>query len=231
MSAAAAVAAASTPRMPTTAAAAAVRSAPAPAPAPWPTRPKRRRWFKVVAVVMSRRGGKESHRFVDINNGVSEFHFGRTTTRYDGSLLVGPAVPAHGFEVHESVHAALSAPFPADARHLHAPRALLEVLVGGQPMVVDGRIFFVQLTPAKLLADPERYAELHHELFGDAYYLPAPPLATPATRDAASPTVEAGCTAADDEPRHSAALSAAISAITRAPWPALDADEEPVTVA
>lgn len=115
---------------------------------------------------MSKRGGRESHRFVDIANGVSEFHFGRTTTRYDGSLLVGGPLPAHGFEVCESVHAALSATFPADARHLHAPRALLEVLVGGQPMVVDGRIYFVQLTPVRLVADPARYAALHMEFFG-----------------------------------------------------------------
>ena len=85
-------------------------------------------------------------------------------------------VPAHGFEVAESVHSALAVPFPSDARHLHAPRALLEVMVGGQPQVVDGRIFFVQVTPVRLLADPERYAALHRELFGDEYYLPAPPL-------------------------------------------------------
>ena len=127
---------------------------------------KRRRWFKTVAVVMARRGGTESHRFVDIANGVSEFHFGRTTTRYDGSLLVGPVVPAHGFEVTESVHAALALTYPPGSRHLHAPRALLEVMVGGQPQLVDGRIFFVQITPVRLLADPDRYAALHRELFG-----------------------------------------------------------------
>ena len=69
-----------------------------------------------------------------------------------------------------------AATFPADARHLHAPRALLEVMVGGQPLVSDGKIFFVQLTPVRLLADPERFAALHRELYGDAYYLPAPPL-------------------------------------------------------
>lgn len=138
-------------------------------------RPRRRRWYKTVAVVMSKRGGRESHRFVDIVNGVSEFHFGRTTTRYDGSLLVGPSVPAHGFEVSESIQAALMSSYPLDARYLHAPRALLEVLVGGQPMMVDGRVFFVQITPTRLLADPERFALLHRELFGDAYYLPAPP--------------------------------------------------------
>ena len=161
--------------VPSTAAAAAAACAPH---AAWPARPRRRRWFKTVGVVMSKRGGRESHRFVDITNGVSEFHFGRTTTRYDGSLLVGPAVPAHGFEVHESVHAALIAPFPPDSRHVHAPRALLEVMVGGQPMMVDGRIFFVQLTPVRLLADPDKYAALHRELFGDEYYFPAPPLVT-----------------------------------------------------
>ena len=38
---------------------------------------KRRRWFKTVAVVMSKRGGRDTHRFVDITNGISEFHFGR----------------------------------------------------------------------------------------------------------------------------------------------------------
>ena len=48
-------------------------------------------------------------------------------------------------------HAALAQPFPPDARYLHAPRALLEVLVGGQPIVCDGRIYFVQLTPLRLL--------------------------------------------------------------------------------
>ena len=144
----------------------------------WPPKPKRRKWYKVVAVVMSKRGGRESHRFVDIVNGVSEFHFGRTTTRYDGSLLVGPPVPAHGFEVSESIYAALSQSFPPEARHVHSPRALLEVMVGGQPMVADGRIFFVQLTPVRLLADPARFAVLHKELFGDEFYLPAPPLTT-----------------------------------------------------
>ena len=137
---------------------------------------KRRRWFKTVAVVMSKRGGRESHRFVDIVNGISEFHFGRTTHRYDGSLLVGPPVPAHGFEVAESVRAALTATYPSDARHLHAPRALLEVMVGGMPQMVDGRVYFVALTPVRLLADPARYAALHLELFGDEFYLPAPPL-------------------------------------------------------
>ena len=196
---------------------------------------------------MSKRGGRESHRFVDIANGISEFHFGRTTTRYDGSLLVGPPVPAHGFEVHESVYAALSATFPPDVRYLHAPRALLEVMVGGQPMVVDGRIFFVQLTPVRLLADPERYAALHKELFGDEYYLPAPPLTTvrdsaadaadhavplrPSHRPATAPACAArsdGTAAATDanevKPPPSP-LSVAASALARAPWPT--ADEPP----
>jgi hypothetical protein len=53
-------------------------------------------------------------------------------------------------------------------------------------MVADGRIFFVQLTPVKLLADPARFAVLHKELFGDEYYLPCPPLRVvdPAVDDA-----------------------------------------------
>lgn len=87
-------------------------------------------------------------------------------------------MPAHGFEVAESVHAALALTYPSESRHLHAPRALLEVMVGGQPQLVDGRIFFLQITPVRLLADPERYAALHRELYGDEYYLPAPPLTT-----------------------------------------------------
>jgi hypothetical protein len=76
-------AAAALPPMPTTSAAAALsqRRAHGGAHAEGPPLRRRRRWFKVVAVVMSRRGGRESHRFVDIVNGVSEFHFGRTTTR------------------------------------------------------------------------------------------------------------------------------------------------------
>ena len=94
------------------------------------------RRFKVVAVVLSKRGGKESHRFVDIANGLSEFHFGRTTTRYDGTLLVGPTVPAHGFEVHESVNAALAATYPSEVPSIEnwtrtpsdAPRASSDTL-------------------------------------------------------------------------------------------------------
>jgi hypothetical protein len=160
---------------------------------------RRRRWFKVVAVVSSKRGGQQSHRFVDIVNGVSEFHFGRTTTRYDGSLLVGPPVPAHGFEVHESVRAAISTPFPAEARHIHAPRALLEVMVGGQPQTADGKIYFVQLTPTRLLADPERYAVLHKELFGDEYYLPAPPLTLVDTVAKGAPAAAAAAAEAAEE--------------------------------
>ena len=148
---------------------------------------KRRRWFKTVAVVMAKRGGRDTHRFVDIANGISEFHFGRTTTRYDGSLLVGPVVPAHGFEVAESVHAALALTFPPDSRYIHAPRALLEVMVGGQPQLLNGRIYFVSVTPVRLLADPERYAALHRELYGDEYYLPAPPLPTATQTPLASP--------------------------------------------
>lgn len=59
------------------------------------------------------------------------------------------------------------------SRHLHAPRALLEVMVGGQPLTIDGKTFFVQLTPVRLLADPEKFARLHCELFGDEHALPA----------------------------------------------------------
>ena len=234
---AAAVAAHTPAFMPTTAAATAAVSRGA--SAAWPPQKRRRRWYKTVGVVMSKRGGRESHRFVDIANGVSEFHFGRTTTRYDGSLLVGPPVPAHGFEVHESVHGALSATFHPDARYLHVPRALLEVMVGGQPMVVDGRIFFVQLTPVRLLADPEKYAALHKELFGDEYYLPAPPLtvvADPAVplRPSQRPSTAAACAArsngtatasdANEIKPPPSPLSVAASALARAPWPT---DEPP----
>lgn len=138
------------------------------------------------------------------------------TRRYDGALLVGARhVPSHGFEVHESVDAALAATYPADARLLHAPRALLEVLVGGQPLVSDGKLYYVQLTPVRLLADPERFAALHRELYGDAYYLPAPPLTT--------------TTLPPDEPPPAAnaladPLAAAAASLARAPWPDSQAD-------
>lgn len=171
-------------------------------------------------------------------------------------------VPAHGFEVHESVPAALAATYPPEARYLHAPRALLEVMVGGQPLVTEGaathhldrcarprilrgrpltcvrallsggaagRICFVQLTPVRLLADPERFAALHQELFGDAYYLPAPPLTVvepdedePPPRPAARGRSSGGSGMARAAPD---ALSVAVAALARAPWPELDASD------
>ena len=46
---------------------------------------RRRRWFKVVALLETpRRGGRSRVRYVDITDGATEFLVGRTSTRVDG---------------------------------------------------------------------------------------------------------------------------------------------------
>jgi hypothetical protein len=88
-------------------------------------------------------------------------------------------MPAKGYSVYRTMEHALCATYPLGARYLHAPRALLEVMVGGQPRAAapgaaaSDPVFFYQITPVKVVADPERYALMHADMFGDGYYLPA----------------------------------------------------------
>ena len=182
--------------------------------APRPLTPRRReRWLKVVAMLSSRRAGRDVVRFVDIVNGAVEFHIGRTATRYDGSLLIGPAVPEHGIEVVKTLREALSCTYPLGSRHLRAPRALLEVMVGGQPRIVDGRIYFVQVTPVKVLADPYQFAQLHRELFGDEYYLPATSFGASEAAAPADAAIVSEGGAALAKPKPGTALASAVSAL------------------
>ena len=98
-------------------------------------------------------------------------------------------MPEHGIEVVENVREALSRTYPIGSRHPRAPRALLEVMVGGQPRLVDGR-HFVQVTPVRLAVDPLQFAQLHRELFGDSTTCRRPPSVPPPRSppaDAAAP--------------------------------------------
>lgn len=150
---------------------------------------------------------------MDIIEGGWTFRFGQTTTRYDGALHSTTTALTPGFEVVDSIPAALARRYPLGSRHLHAPvwpplpcpppadpgapqapcglpppaplrasraalvsgtqRALLEVMVGGQPQVdSEGRTYFAQLTPVKLLANPYKFGLMHQALLGEDVPLP-----------------------------------------------------------
>ena len=59
-------------------------------------------------------------------------------------------------------------------RLLYAPRALMEVVVGGQPRLGACGTHFFQLTPLSVVAAGRTLARLHEEYFGDEYFYPTP---------------------------------------------------------
>ena len=69
---------------------------------------------------------------------------------------------------------ALAEDFPLDAKLLYAPRALLEVVVGGQPRKSFRGTHFYQVTPICVIAAGKAFAKMHEEYFGDEYFYPAP---------------------------------------------------------
>ena len=115
-------------------------------------------------------------RYIDIEDGVTEFHLGRTTTHYDHTL---PArTKAHkrchnGFEVYRTQAEALAAEYPDSAPLLLSPRVLLELLVGGVPRYCRcdvgagvsrrGCARFMQVTPVRIVAEGARFAALFEE--------------------------------------------------------------------
>merc|ERR1711920_841678 len=83
------------------------------------------------------------------------------------------STPARSFGVCATEVEALSVEFAPHAPLLFALRALLVVLVGGQPIFNDTReVSFFQLTPVCVVAEADGFARLHREYFGDSYYHP-----------------------------------------------------------
>ena len=145
---------------------------------------RRKRWYMVVACLLRKRGGRDETVLVDLLEGTHVFRFGQTSTQQHGAVTSAPTARAPGFEVFDDVSAALARTVPMSARHVHAPRALIEAYVGGLPRVEDdGRAFFVQVTPIRLLANPYRYARMVEALFGSP--LPAPMVPQPPASGAA----------------------------------------------
>ena len=145
---------------------------------------RRKRWYMVVACLLRKRGGRDETVLVDLLEGKQVFRLGQTSTQQNGAVTSAPTGRAPGFEVFDDVSAALARTVPMSARHVHAPRALIEAYVGGLPRVEDdGRAFFVQVTPIRLLANPYRYARMCEALFGSP--LPAPMVPHPPASGAA----------------------------------------------
>ena len=145
---------------------------------------RRKRWYMVVACLLRKRGGRDETVLVDLLEGKHVFRVGQTSTQQNGAVTSAPTGRAPGFEVFDDVSAALARTVPMSARHVHAPRALIEAYVGGLPRVEDdGRAFFVQVTPIRLLANPYRYARMCEALFGSP--LPAPMVPHPPASGAA----------------------------------------------
>merc|ERR1712216_791648 len=98
------------------------------------------------------------------------FLVGRTSTRVDGGGLLREVHPHDGFCVHATEVQALAEDFPLNAKLLYAPRALLELVSGGQPhKSVRGTLFF-QVTPVCVIAAGPAFAKMHEQFFGDEYY-------------------------------------------------------------
>ena len=134
----------------------------------------RRRFFKVVACV-PRRGGT---RYVDIEDGKTEYHMGRPTSPCHGPPPPGD-LRLRGYTVYRNETEALTAPFPTHAPLLYAKRALIEVLAGGAPTFHDdGDVTFFLLTPTCVVAEGAAFAKMHKEFFGDEYYQPRRPAIT-----------------------------------------------------
>jgi len=136
----------------------------------------RRRWFKVVAAVhRPSRGGSTARRYVDITDGCTEFLVARTSTHFDGSLSgLRELHDDDGFLVHQTEMHALAEDFPLDAKLLYAPRALLEVVTGGQPRRSTRGTHFFQIMPLCVIAEGRAFNRMHEEYFGDAYVYPVP---------------------------------------------------------
>ena len=93
--------------------------------------------------------------------------------RRSGGLL-REVHPHDGFCVHATEVQALAEDFPLNAKLLYAPRALLELVGGGQPhKSVRGTLFF-QVTPVCVIAAGPAFAKMHEQFFGDEYYYPVP---------------------------------------------------------
>lgn len=137
---------------------------------------RRRRWFKVVAVSTQhpQPPGRTPRLYLDIQDGVTEYHFGRTTTHYDHTLPQRTRAGRgcfDGFEVFKTQSDALAADFPDSSALLLAPRALLEILVGGFPKYCKcdlataksrhGCARFMQVTPVRLVAEGGQLAQLY----------------------------------------------------------------------
>ena len=69
---------------------------------------------------------------------------------------------------------ALAEEFPLDAKLLYAPRALLEVVAGGQPRKSAHGTHFFQVTPLCVIAAGKAFQKMHEDYFGDEYCYPAP---------------------------------------------------------
>ena len=126
---------------------------------------RRRRWYKVVAALprSSRRhstrrpaGASPSLRFVDIEDGVTEYRIGCTTSHFQPSRVCGGPCThksAHGFRVCATEAEAVSVGFDPFAPLLYAPRALLVVMASGRPTFHDTReVSFYQITPTEVVA-------------------------------------------------------------------------------
>jgi hypothetical protein len=117
-------------------------------------------------------------RFVDIEDGTTEFRVGCTTTHYPpagsaAARLGAERGPPSGFRVCATEAEALSVDFPPYSPLVYAPRALLVVMAGGRPTFHDTReVAFYQLTPVAVVAACEGFAKLFDQYFGDAYYHP-----------------------------------------------------------
>ena len=160
---------------------------------------RRRRWYVVAAALATtpyqRRRGGPAYRHVDIETGSHEFLLGQSNEWREPLEAASDArarslsgerparvrapwvervAPPPGFVVHRTEVDALSAQISADARHATAPRALLEVLVGGAPLrEKGGAVRFYVVTPVVIVAEGAEYSELHRQFFGDPWMYPA----------------------------------------------------------
>ena len=86
-------------------------------------------------------------RFVDIEDGVTEYRVGCTTTHYHPRSTYTTR-SASGIRVCATETEALSVQFDNYAPLLYAPRALITVMVGGRPTFHDSReVSFFQVQP------------------------------------------------------------------------------------
>ena len=145
---------------------------------------RRRRWYVVAAALATtpyqRRRGGPAYRHVDIETGSHEFLLGQSNEWREPLEAASDArarslsgerparvrapwvervAPPPGFVVHRTEVDALSAQISADARHATAPRALLEVLVGGAPLrEKGGTVRFYVVTPVVIVAEGAEYS-------------------------------------------------------------------------